>query len=43
MSGTGKSEQEHVPHFLHKNVNRTFYVVVMQIKGKEMYKKVCCN
>ena len=39
MSGTGKSEQEHVPHFLHKNVNRTFHVVVMQIKGKEMYKK----
>ena len=23
MSGTGKSEQEHVPHFVHKNVNRT--------------------
>ena len=43
MSGTGKSEQEDVPHFLHKNVNRTFHVVVMQIKGKEMYKKVCCN
>ena len=21
----------------------TFHVVVMQIKGKEMYKKVCCN
>ena len=36
MSGTGKSEQEHVPH-LHKNLNRTFHVVVMQIKGKEMY------
>ena len=21
----------------------TFYVAVMQINGKEMYKKVCCN
>ena len=43
MSGTGKSEQDQVPHFLHKNVNRMFHVVVMQIKGKEMYKKVCYN
>ena len=41
MSGTGKSEQEHVPHFLHKNVNRTFHVVVIQVKGKEMYKRKC--
>ena len=47
MSGSGKSEQEHVPHFLHKSENQevfwTFHVAVMEIKGKEMYKKVCCN
>ena len=42
MSGTGKSEQKHVPHFLHKNENRTFHVVLMQIKGKEMYKIKRC-
>ena len=47
MSGSGKSEQEHVPHFLHKSENQevfwTCHVAVMQINGKEMYKKVCCN
>ena len=39
MSGTGKSEQEHVPHFLHKNVNRTFHVIVMQSKARKCTKK----
>ena len=42
MSGSRKSEQEHVPHFLHKTWTEsfwTFHVVVMQIKGKEMYLK----
>ena len=42
MSGSGKTEQEHVPHFLHKTWTGsfwTFHVVVMQIRGKEMYRK----
>ena len=39
MSGTGKSEREHVPHFLHKNVNRTFHVIVMQSKARKCTKK----
>ena len=49
MSGSGKSEQEHVPHFEssikseNQEVFWTFHVAVMQINGKEMYKKVCCN
>ena len=46
-SGSGKSEQKHVPRFLYKTWKPgtfwTFHVVVMQISGKEMYKKVCCN
>ena len=28
MSGSGKSEQKHVPHFLHENVNRKFLDVL---------------
>ena len=43
MSGSGKSGQEHVPHFLHKTWKPgsfwTFHVVVMQNNGKEIYKK----
>jgi len=46
MSGSGKSEQEHVRYFLHKTWKPgsfwTFHVVVMQSNVKEMYKKACC-
>ena len=45
MSGSGKSEQEDVPHFLHKTGKPgrfwTFHVVVMQNNEKEIYKKLC--
>ena len=47
MSGSGKSEQDHVPHFLHKKLKPGSFLdvsrAVMQINGKEMYKKVYCN
>ena len=48
MSGSGKSEQKHayatqVSSIKCENqeVFWTFHVVLMQISGKEMYKKVC--
>ena len=42
-----KSEREHIWHFLHKTCKWLrsfwkFHVVVVQNKGKEVYKKVCC-
>ena len=43
-----KNEQEHIRHFLQKNVQLRsfwkFHVVVVRNNGKEMYKKkVCCT
>ena len=47
MNGSGKREQEHVPHSCIKSENKEvsgpFHVVAMQLNGKEMYKKLCCN
>ena len=43
MSGSEKSEREHVLHFLHKKGFWKLLVVVVQNKGKEMYKKVFCT
>ena len=43
MSGSGKSEQEHVPHSSIQRKNPgsfwTFHVVFTQNNGKEMYQK----
>ena len=47
MSGSGKSEQEHVPHSSIQRKNPgsfwTFHVVFTQNNGKEMYQKMCCS
>ena len=47
MSGSGKVNKNMYHIFSIKSENPevfwTFHVAVMQINGKEMYKKVCCN